>query len=316
MGKIEVLVVAPGYPTQMAVLAERYQLHRYDLADQAGKQQIIKAHGEAIRAVMTTGGGGFSESLLDQLPKLEIVACGSVGFDSICVEACLKRGVAVTNTPDVLTNDVADMALMLTLATVRRLVPGMDWVRQRKWQQDGPIQLNTRIEGKRMGIIGLGRIGKAIAKRAESFGMEICYFGRRPQADVSYPYFSNLKDMANNVDILVAAVPGGSETQGMITREVLEALGEQGYFINIARGSVVDEQALVALLEAGGIKGAGLDVFVDEPNVPEALFTLDNVVLQPHCASGTHETRAAMAQLVVDNLAAHFSQKPLLTPVG
>jgi lactate dehydrogenase-like 2-hydroxyacid dehydrogenase len=208
------------------------------------------------------------------------------------------------------------MALMLLLSTVRRLLPGVDWINSGAWVEKGMMPLNTSVTGKKLGIVGLGRIGKAIAARAEAFGMEVCYFGRKPQPDVAYPYYDDLLELARDVDILLPAMPGGPETEGLVSRAVLAAIGPAGYFINISRGSVVDEGALVDLLLQGGLAGAGLDVFVDEPRVPEALLALDSVVLQPHCASGTVETRAAMAQLVVDNLAAHFAGRPLLTPVS
>lgn len=315
MSKIDVLMVVPCRPEQQAELEARYQLHRYDLADVAGKEQMLAEHGEKIRAVITTHSGGFPESLLARLPNLEIVSVASVGYDTLCIDACAKRNIPVTNTPDVLTNDVADMALMLTLATVRRLLPGLDWIHSGKWQSQGMMSLNTSLTSKRVGIVGLGRIGKAIASRCEAFGLVPSYYGRRQYEDVSYPWYSDLKSLAENVDIMIVAVPGGADTKGMISKEVLLALGPKGYFINIARGSVVDEEALVEVLSKRQIKGAGLDVLVDEPNVPEALLTLDNVVLQPHCASGTEETRGAMSQLVVDNLAAHFAGKPLLTAI-
>jgi len=203
----------------------------------------------------------------------------------------------------------------LLLATVRRLLPGTDWIRSGKWVGQGVMPLSTSLKGKTLGIVGLGRIGKAFARRAELSGMNICYYGRRQQADVSYPYYSDLEALARDVDVLAPVVPGGAETQGLISREVLSALGPNGYFINIARGSVVDEPALIELLQSGALAGAGLDVFADEPNVPQALIELDNVVLQPHLGSATVETRDAMAQLAVDNLAAHFEGRPLLTPV-
>jgi len=299
----------------MAILDNTYHLHRYDLASLSDKVAILDEFGEQIRAVVTTHGGGLEQSLIDRLPNLEIVACSSVGLDTLCVDACKARGIHVTNTPDVLTDDVADMALLLLLATIRRLVPGIDWIKSGDWVKKGMMPLNTAIHSKTVGIVGLGRIGKAIASRAQAFGMKVCYYGRRQYSDVDYTYYDDLEALARDVDILMPAIPGGDDTEGLITRDVLKALGPKSYFINIARGSVVDEAALVELLQAGELAGAGLDVFVDEPNVPEALLTMDNVVLQPHCSSGTYETRGRMAQLVVDNLDAHFAGKPLLTPV-
>jgi lactate dehydrogenase-like 2-hydroxyacid dehydrogenase len=205
--------------------------------------------------------------------------------------------------------------LLLLLATVRRLLPAERWIRDGHWQSKGMMPLNTCIRGKKLGIVGFGRIGKAIARRAEPFGLEISYYGRRQQQDVDYPYYDSLTALARDVDILLLALPGGDETQGLISAEVLAALGPRGYLINVARGSVVDEPALVDALQQGIIAGAGLDVFVDEPHPPARLLDMENVVLQPHCSSGTFETRGAMAQLVVDNLAAHFAGRALLTPV-
>jgi len=312
---IDLLVVWPNRPEQMKMLDETYRLHRYDLASAEDKEAMLREVGSKIRAVVTTHSGGFESSLLDRLPNLEIVASSSVGFDTLCVDACRARGIPVTNTPDVLTDDVADMAMLLLLATLRRLLPGVEWIKSGNWIDKGMMPLNTSLKGKKLGIAGLGRIGKAIARRAEASGIEVSYYGRRPQQDVTYRYYDDLVALARDVDILAPVVPGGPETEGLISREVLSALGPSGYFINISRGSVVDEAALVELLKQGALAGAGLDVFVDEPHVPAELLDMDNVVLQPHCASGTVETRGAMAQLVVDNLAAHFAGKPLLTPV-
>lgn len=313
MSAIEVLVMVPCRPKQLALLDHRYCLHRYDLADDAGKEQILERFASSIRAVVTTHTGGFPEALLDRLPNVEIVAVTSVGVDTVCIDACAKRSVAVTNTPDVLTDDVADMALMLLLSTVRRLLNGVDWIRNGQWQRQNLMPLNTSLTGKRVGIVGLGRIGKAIASRCEAFGLSICYYGRRKQEAVTYSWYSDLTAMADNIDIMIVVVPGGAQTQGLITKHVLKALGKDGYFINVSRGSVVDEDALIEALESGDIKGAGLDVFANEPYVPERLLALENVVLQPHRASATEETRDAMSQLVVDNLAAHFAGKALLT---
>jgi len=313
--KMDVLVIWPNQPLQMELLAKKYNLHRYDLADDVGKLAMLERVSHKIRAVITTHGGGFSQDLLAQLPCLEIVVCSSVGLDTLCVDRCLARNVAVTNTPDVLTDDVADMALMLILACVRRLPLGSRWISNGHWQNQGQAPLNHSIRNKHLGIVGLGRIGKAIAKRAQAFGMKISYYGRTEKKHSEYKYYDNLITLAQDVDILLPAIPGGKETEQLISREVLSALNSGSYFINISRGSVVDEQALVELLSANALAGAGLDVFVDEPNVPAALLDMENVVLQPHCASGTHETRGAMAQLVVDNLAAHFAGRALLTPV-
>jgi len=313
--KIEVLVVRPNQPLQMDLLSQRYHLHRYDLADAAGKRAMLAQVGEKIRAVVTTHGGGFSQCLLEQLPHLEIVASSSVGLDTLCVDHCLARNIAVTNTPNVLTDDVADMAIMLMLASVRRLQLGSRWIATGRWQEQGMAPLNTSLGQKHLGIVGLGRIGEAIAKRAQALGMKISYYGRTQKEHSSYTYFDNLVGLADEVDVLIPAIPGGRETEQLISKEVLRALGGNGYFVNISRGSVVDEQALVELLVAGELAGAGLDVFLNEPDVPPALLDLENVVLQPHCASGTHETRGAMAQLVVDNLAAHFAGEKLLSAV-
>ena len=220
----------------------------------------------------------------------------------------------MTNTPDVLTECVADNALALMLATMRRTVFNDKFVRAGNWLK-GDAPLAEKVSGSRLGIIGLGRIGKAIAKRAEAFGMKVAYHSRNKQTGVSYDYYDKPMQLARDVKILVVACPGGKETERIVSREVIEALGKDGYLINVSRGSTVDEPALVDALVNGRLAGAGLDVFAAEPKVPEALLKLDNVVLQPHVSSGTHWTRAAMGQLVVDNLAAFFAGKPLLTQV-
>jgi lactate dehydrogenase-like 2-hydroxyacid dehydrogenase len=207
------------------------------------------------------------------------------------------------------------MALGLILATLRRLCVGDRFVRSGRWAGKEALPLATKFTGKRLGIVGLGRIGRAIARRASAFDAVIAYTGRRAHADVPYRFEPSLVALARDSDILVIAVTGGPGTRGLIDREVLEALGPKGVLINVARGTVVDEAALVEALRQGRLGGAGLDVFQDEPYVPEVLFGLEQVVLQPHQASATHETREAMGQLVLDNLAAHFSGQPLLTPV-
>jgi lactate dehydrogenase-like 2-hydroxyacid dehydrogenase len=263
---------------------------------------------------VTSGGAGIDRATIDRLPRLELIACFGVGVDAIDLVAARERGIAVTNTPDVLTGDVADLALGLLLATARRIVAGDRYVRSGAWSR-GPMALASRVHGKRLGIVGMGRIGQAIAIRASAFGLQIAYHGPRAKP-LPYRFEPDLVALARGVDFLVAACPGGAATRGLVSRAVIEALGAEGLLINIARGSVVDQDALVTALVDGRLGGAGLDVFADEPNVPPALLGLDNVVLQPHQASATAETRAAMGKLVIDNLAAFFAGRPLLTAVG
>jgi lactate dehydrogenase-like 2-hydroxyacid dehydrogenase len=310
----DVLVVFPLRPRAMEQLEASYRLHH--LWQTQDHDQLLRDVGSSVRAIVTTGERGASAALIDRLPALAIVACFGVGIDAIDRAACARRGVPITNTPDVLTEDVADMGLVLMLAALRNIRGGDRWVREGRWRTEGPMPLTVRAGGKRLGILGLGRIGKALARRAEAIGMTVAYHGRRRQPDVPYPYHASLEDLARDVDVLMLTCPGGAETRGLVTAAVLDALGPQGWLVNVARGSVCDEPALVQALVERRIAGAALDVFADEPKVPDALLGLDNVILQPHAASGTVETRDAMAQLVVDNLAAHFAGRPLLTPVG
>ena len=312
--KPDVLVVWPNRPKAMAELESAYTLHH--LWQAPDREALLAEVGPRVRAIVTTGERGASAELIDRLPALEIAACFGVGYDGIDQEACRRRGIPITNTPDVLTEDVADMGLALTLCVMRRIVEGDRWVRAGRWVKEGAMPLGSTPRGKRMGIVGLGRIGKALARRAEAIGMRVAYHGRQPQPDVAYPHHADPVSLARESDVLAVCTPGGAATRGLVGREVLAALPPSAVLVNIARGTVVDEAALVEALTSGRLAGAGLDVFADEPNVPEALLKLDNVVLTPHAASATVETRDAMAQLVVDNLAAHFAGKPLVTPVG
>ncbi|MEM8744515.1 MAG: 2-hydroxyacid dehydrogenase [Pseudomonadota bacterium] len=311
--KPDILVIIPVRPAQMQMLEDSYTLHRYDKAED--RKALLSEVGDKIRGVVTMGVSRFGEDMLDRLPNLEIVALGSVGYDTIDIEACTCRGVPVTNTPDVLTNDVADLAMVLTFDTFRGYSRGERYVRQGRWRDEGFMAHTVSVTDKTMGIVGLGRIGKAIARRAEAFEMKIAYHGRKPQADVPYAFFDSPVSLASESDVLMLACPGGDETRGLVNREVLDALGPDGHLVNISRGSVVDEPELLSALQENRIAGAALDVFDNEPRINEAFFALENVVLQPHVGSATRETRGAMAQLVVDNLAAHFAGKPLLTPV-
>ena len=268
----------------------------------------------SIRAISGAGESKVPASLMDQLPRLEMISVFGVGYDGYDIPAARARGVPVTNTPDVLTDEVADMGLGLMLSIARRIPQADRYVRAGKWPS-GPMPLARKMSGARLGIVGLGRIGQAIATRAEGFSMSIAYTTRTARSDMPYRYFPSVVALAAEVDFLMVITPGGAATKGLISAEVLKALGPQGYLINVARGSVVDQTALIKALQDGVIAGAALDVFEDEPNVPEALRAMDNVVLTPHIASATWQTRHAMADLAFGNLQAHFAGKPLLTPV-
>lgn len=293
-------------------LKRDYTVHA--LWQAADKAALLREVAPRIRGLVTSGGVGADRALIGALPKLEIIASFGVGYDPIDIDCAKARKVTVTNTPDVLTDDVADIAMALLLAMMRRIPQGDAFVRQGRWLKD-KMPLTDKLGGKVMGVVGLGRIGQAIARRAEPFGVEIRYFGPRKKADIAWPYYGDLVAMARDVDILMVACPGGKETEKLVNAAVIDALGKKGYIVNIARGSVIEEPAMVDALVNGRLAGAGLDVFADEPNVPEALLKLDNVSLAPHVGSATHATRAAMGQLVLDNLAAWFAGKPVLTRV-
>ena len=310
--KPDIVLTVPIYATAVDQLDQTFTMHRLWQAKQ--HSAFLSEVKDRVRAIATAGGYRIDAELMDQLPRTEIISTMSIGVDHIDLAAARKRGIAVTNTPDVLTDDVADLGIALVLAVARRIVAGDRHVRDGSWLK-GNLPLASKVGGARMGILGLGRIGLAVAKRAEAFGMTICYHGPRQKPGVPYRYYGNLVEMAGMIDYLMITCPGGAATSGLVSAEVLAALGKNGAVINIARGSVVDEPAMVRMLANGTLGGAGLDVFADEPRVPEALFALDNVVLQPHVGSATQATRAAMGQLVVDNLKAHFGGRPLLTPV-
>lgn len=268
-----------------------------------------------VVAVLSSTNTKVGRSLIEALPNLEIIAQFAVGTDNIDLKAAEERHVKVVNTPDVLTNDTADLALGLLLATARRLVEGDVYVRVGKWL-NGPMPLSTSLNGKKAGIVGMGRIGRAIAKRCAAFDMEVSYTARNQKSDLDHLFFPDVLSLAEASDFLVLACSGGPETEGLVDGSVLEALGPKGILVNVARGSVVNEKDLIDALIYKKIGGAGLDVFADEPFIPQPLIEMDNVVLSPHKGSDGFETRAAMGQLLVDNLAAHFEGKPLLTEVA
>jgi len=295
----------------MQALRGAYRLHdRLHMEDQAA----FAAAAPRIRAISASGESKVPRELIAQLPALEMISVFGVGYDGVDIAAAKERGISVTHTPNVLNDEVADLALALMLAVSRRLVEADRYVRSGQWLK-GPMPLARKMSGAHLGIVGLGRIGLAIAKRAEAFGMTIAYTSRSAKADSPYRYLPSAAALAAEVDFLVVITPGGAGTRKLIDAEVLAALGPKGYLINVARGSVVDEQALVAALVAGKIAGAGLDVFESEPNVPQELFALDNVVLTPHVGSATWQTRQAMADLAFANLQAHFAGRALLSPV-
>ena len=308
----DVLVVGPLRPDQMQALEAAYTLHRYDQAQD--KAAFLNGQADRIRAVVTTGGVGFTAELLAQLPNLEIVGSSGVGTEKIAVGECRARGVPVTYTPDVLNDDVADLAIGLVIAGLRELPGGEAYVRSGDWGRDGMWHMTTSLKAKTIGIVGLGRIGREVADRARAFKMAVAYTGRSRQ-DVPFDYVPDLVELARRSDVLMLTCPGGEATRNLVGAPVLEALGPRGWLVNMARGSVVDEPALLAALKAGTIRGAGLDVYWNEPKPDPALVALPNVIPYPHHSSGTVETRAAMSQLVLDNLAAHFAGRPLITPV-
>ena len=312
MPEVEILM-AGAYPEwDMVDLEAKYRIHR--LWEAADRQELIARVGGNIRAIATRGELGASAELMKQLPKLEIVSCYGVGTDAIDLSYARANGIRVTNTPDVLTEDVADIAIGLLLATARQIPQADTFVRTGQWG-NVPMPLVTRVAGKKVGIVGMGRIGKAIAKRAAAFGCEIAYFTRNEHKDVAYAYQPDLIALADWADFLIVIVPGGEATLKIIDAPVLKALGSNGMLINVSRGTTVDEEALIAALQNRTIQAAGLDVFLNEPKIDARFLTLPNVVLQPHHGSGTIETRKAMGQLVRDNLAAHFAGRALPTPV-
>ncbi|MEO8684524.1 MAG: 2-hydroxyacid dehydrogenase [Devosia sp.] len=306
---IEILQTGKLHATCEAALAERYTVHKLHQA--ADKDAFLAEIAPRIRA---HAGSGVGADLIAKLPKLEIIAGFGVGTDNIDLNAAKAAGVRVTNTPDVLNDAVAELTIGLMIALARRIPQGDRFVRSGKWPNGG-LGLFTELTGKTVGILGLGRIGKEIATRAQAMKMRVVYHGRKRQENAPYIYYDSLLDMARDSDWLVLIAPGGKGTDRIVSRAVLEALGPKGMLVNIARGTLVDEPALVELLANGGLGGAALDVFENEPQVPSALFALDNVVLSPHQGSATHQTRDAMGATLVANLDAHFAGEPLISPV-
>jgi lactate dehydrogenase-like 2-hydroxyacid dehydrogenase len=311
--KPDVLVAGKLMPHVMAKLHELYAVH--EPSNNKSMAALLQEVAPQIRAIATGSHYNVDAALIDACPKVEIIASLSVGTDAIDVGYAKKKGVIVTNTPDVLNDDVANLAVALVLATTRQVAALDRYVRDGRWVQKGPPPLTRSIAGRQIGIVGLGRIGGELAKKLEVFHPKLAYFARHKKPDAPYSYYPDLVTLARDSAILIVMVPGGEATENLIDRRVMDALGPEGILINVSRGSVVDEPALVAALQEGRLGGAGLDVFADEPNVPAPLLKMDNVVLQPHQGSATVETRRAMGDLMLANLAAHFEGRKPPSPL-
>ncbi|MFD1798102.1 2-hydroxyacid dehydrogenase [Paracoccus aurantiacus] len=313
MAKPEIMVMNPVRRDVLAQLDADFTLLR---ADQAEDQpDFIARSGAACRAMLISGNNAITSDVLDAMPALAMISCSTAGYDALPVDEIGARGIALTNTSPALRDDVADMGMLLLLAARRGFVAGDAYVRSGDWARKGMYPLQRKVSGSRLGIVGMGSLGSAVARRAEAFGMQIGYWNRR-EKDVPWTWYPDLVDLAKNSDALILTIAGGPETEGLIGAEVMAALGPQGLLVNIARGSVVDEAALIDALESGALGHAALDVYRSEPDPDPRLTALPNVTLSPHHASGTEETRTDMARLAADNLRAFFAGKELLSPVA
>jgi lactate dehydrogenase-like 2-hydroxyacid dehydrogenase len=314
--KPDVMLLGAKKPVMVRGLEPNVTLHY--LVDAKDPDAFIKSVGDKIRAIaIAYTANRLDATFMQKFPKLEQISSFGVGYDHVDAKWAGEHGIIVTNTPEVLNEEVADTALGLLLNTVREFPKADRYLRAGKWVSQGHYPLTkATLRDRTVGMVGMGRIGKAIAKRLDAFGVPVVYHSRNPQPGVGYKYYPKLVDMARDVDTLMVIVPGGAATHNMINKEVLEALGPRGIVINMARGSVIDEPALIEALQSRTIYSAGLDVFAKEPEVPKELIEMDHVVLLPHLGSSTEVTRAAMDQLVVDNILAWAAGKPPLTPVA
>lgn len=311
--RIPIVAYGPLSPYLEEQLKTRFIVHA--VAADADPEALPEEVREA-RALVSFGAVGASAAIMDALPRLEMIGLFSVGYDKVDVAHARAKGISVSNTPDVLTDDVADLAVGLLYAAVRNIAANDRMVRSGRWARDEKVPLSGSVTGRRIGILGLGRIGRAIARRLEPVAGEIIYHNRKAASETSYRYVADPIAFARESEVIIVATSGGPEAHKLVDAAMLDALGPQGVLINISRGSVIDEDALVAALVDGRIGGAGLDVFAQEPHVPEALLTMDHVVLQPHQGSATESTRRAMADLVLANLDAWAAGEPLVTPVA
>ncbi|MCU0906499.1 MAG: 2-hydroxyacid dehydrogenase [Rhodobacteraceae bacterium] len=317
MTKPHILQVGAYPEWDQGPLDTAFHMHRY--FDAPDKAAFLAKVGPQVRGIATRGDLGASAAMITACPNLEVIAVYGVGFDAVHLPSCTARGIRVTNTPDVLTDDVADIAVAMLLALVRRVGPAEAWVRSGDWAAKGMFPLTRRVSGSRAGILGLGRIGAAIGRRLQGFGMEIAYAARAPKPEgqaAGWAYVPDPVALAARSDHLIVALAATPETRHIVGARVLDALGPQGTVINISRAANVDEAALLDALEGGRLGGAALDVFEGEPNLNPRFLSAPNILLQPHHGSGTVDTRKAMGQLMRDNLTAHFAGQPLLTPVA
>lgn len=307
----QVLVVGKFFPSVMSDLKEKFEVLHVQNADELSKtddQALANVEGFATH-------GWAPAEAIDRMPNLKMISSFGVGYDGVAADHAASKGIVVSHTPNVLNDDVANTTIMLLLATMRRLIEQNQYLRDGRWVKEGNAPLTRSIAGKKVGIVGLGRIGEAIAHKLSVFNCTVVYHSRNKKTDAAYDYYGDLVEMASDCDVLIAITPGGPATNKLISKEVMEALGPDGTLINVARGTVVDEQEMVAALQDGRLGSAGLDVFEKEPKVPEALFDMANVVLTPHVASATQETRQAMSDLVVENLITFFEKGAPVAPV-
>jgi lactate dehydrogenase-like 2-hydroxyacid dehydrogenase len=310
-----ILALGEFLPSALESLAQTFDIHHFVEAPASVADAIGAAAASTVCGILMEPNRAVTKSVLDALPNLQIVSIVGVGFDALDLGATKARGIAVTNTPGILADDVADFAMALLLASARQIVEGDRFVREGRWRH-GAMPLGRSISGKTVGVLGLGQIGSAIARRAEAFGMMVLYTDMMPKADARYPFVPDLVELARRSEFLVAACSGGPQTRRIVNEQVLAALGPAGTLVNISRGSVVDEDALIRMLHDGRLGHAALDVFDSEPDVSAALLALPNVIAEPHHAAGTIETRTRMSALAIANLKAKLAGDPLLTPVA
>lgn len=311
---IHVLQMGPYPKWDEDALDSHFTVHRYYQAE--NKESLLAGIADSVRGLATKGDLGVTPEVIKALPNLEIISVYGVGYDGVDVDLARERNVRVTNTPDVLTKECADLGVAMMLAQTRGIVPADQWVRDGRWAKNGPFGLRSRAHGKKAGILGMGRIGAEVARRLQAFDIEVSYTNRSPrQTDSSLTFVEDPVELAKGCDFLFVTLSASAATRHIVNRRVIEALGPEGMLINLSRAANVDELALLDALESGALGSAALDVFEDEPNLNPRFLQLSNVLLQPHHASGTVETRKAMGKLMFDNLVAHFEGRELLTPV-